>query len=238
MPVERARASVYDQGSALPKLRVRLIPEDRIHGSLGLRHDQHPFDLDFAIAAHLECSRHRLLQFRPTAHVVRHRQPEHQQVDPVDLHEMKRPGSEGSVLVRSHVVVVMVPTHEAVSRKRNVGAHLVPHAAHRHADRLALAPEGIARVVVRTVIGDRGEVGALGPSALRGHHVLGVPETHIDGSDDCFHGRCSPYCIDRWRQHRQESTCRQPGKAGRTPQLFSPCGAPRGFDAPLATDIH
>lgn len=127
----------------MPELCVRLIPEDGIHGALGLRHDQHLFDLDRAIAADLEFARHRFLQFRPAAHVVDHRQSEHQQVDPVDLHEVKGPRRERPVLGGAYVVVVMVPAHEAVGRKRNVGPHLVPHATHRHADRLALAAECI-----------------------------------------------------------------------------------------------
>ena len=115
-----------------------------------------------------------------------HRQPQYQQIDPVELHEAQRPARERQVLRRLAVAVVHLARLIHLGGKVRVRPHLIRQIPDRDAERPALVAQRGARLAGRGR-GGRCEVGAADAAALGLGHVLGIAVADIDGAHDRIH---------------------------------------------------
>ena len=160
-PVEGPRTHVHHQRLVLGQANARVLLRTPVERALGLRHDECPLDDDPLLAAGVEGPGHRLLQSRALARVLRHRQPDHEEVDGLDLHEVQCTGRKRPVLGRLGVPVVQLTRTEPVRGELDIRPDLVEQAVHRHLDSTAPAAHRLDRNLVLSEVGQRSEVGTV-----------------------------------------------------------------------------
>jgi hypothetical protein len=142
-------------------------------------------------AAEVVPARHGLLQRHLLDGEQRHRQADHQQVNPAELHHGKRSAQQRHVLRRLGVFVVQLLGTEGIGGETHVRADLVEQRADGDAHGLLAFTGRPRRRVVARRIGDGREAGTADVDTGCGCDELGVAGSDIHRSDDQFHDKNS-----------------------------------------------